>query len=148
MLSQLQQAAANLAEARILRLSGATYRDIRQRLRLSSAQICHIRRVLKREKAARTRLRAARPQATDRDLPVGQSALPPGLRQRLTAAGYKTLGDLSDRLADPDFPAFETLLGIGPHKARLICELLDQFDLLAGPADLPAAVARIFPEFD
>lgn len=148
MMSQLEQAAANLAEARSLRLVGATYRDIRHRLKLSSAQICHIRRVLKREKASRTRLRAATPQATDRDLPVSQSALPPGLRRRLTAAGYATLGHLADRLADPEFPALETLPGIGPHRARLIRELLDQFDLLPGPADLQAAVARIFPELD
>lgn len=147
MLSQQDQAAANLAEARELRASGKSYREIRRTLALTSGQLGHIRRTLKREKAARTRLRSAMPQATDRDLPVAQSALPSGLRKALTSAGYRTLGDLADRLADPQLPRLETIPGIGPHKARLVTGLLDSFGLLPGPSDLQAAVEHLFPEF-
>ena len=147
MLSQPEQAVQNLEEARGLRAAGTSYREIRRRLGLTAGQLGHIRRALKREKGARTRLRKAMPDATDRDLPVSQSVLPPGLRQRLTASGYRTLGDLADRLADPDFPGLETMPGIGPHRARLLKGLLDHFGLLPGPSDLQAAVERLFPEF-
>jgi len=142
-----EQAGVNLDDARGLRASGASYREIRRTLGLSSSQLGHIRRTLKREKAARTRLRTSKPDATDRDLPVSQSALPSGLRQRLTSSGYRTIGDLADRLADPDFAGLETMPGIGPHRARLVKGLLDQFGLLSGPSDLQAAVERLFPEF-
>jgi len=144
---QPEQVALNLEHARNLRISGTSYREIGRTLGLTSSQLGHIRRTLKREKAARTRLRSTRPDATDRDLPVSQSALPSGLRQRLTSTGYRTLGDLADRLADPDFPGLETMAGIGPHRARLVKGLLDQFGLLSGPSDLQAAVERLFPEF-
>jgi len=147
MLSQPEQANLNLEQARELRAGGAAYREIGRRLALTSSQLSHIRRKLKREKAARTRLRSADPRATDRDLPVGQSVLPAGLRKRLVASGYRTLGDLADRLADPDVPGLETLPGIGPHRARLVKALLDHFGLLPGPSDLQAAVERLFPEF-
>ena len=144
--SPSEQASANLEQARSLRASGSSYRQIGRQLALSSGQLGHIRRTLKREKAAGTRLRSKNPHATDRDLPVGQSALPSGLRQRLTASGYRTLGDLADRLADPDFPGLETMPGIGPHRARLVKGLLDHFGLLPGPSDLQAAIERLFPE--
>jgi hypothetical protein len=147
MLSQAEQALRNLEEARDLRAAGTPYREIRRKLGLSVGQLGHIRRALKREKGARTRLHKAAPEATDRDLPVSQSILPSGLRKRLTASGYKTLGDLADRLADPDFPGLETMPGIGPHRARLVKGLLDHFGLLPGPNDLQAAVERLFPEF-
>ncbi|CAN5132384.1 hypothetical protein BH10PSE12_BH10PSE12_12650 [soil metagenome] len=147
MLSQAEQAILNLEDARSLRASGKTYREIGRRLGLSSAQLGHIRRTLKRAKAARTRLRSAKPNATDRDLPVGQSVLPLGLRRRLSASGFKTLGDLADRLADPDFPGLETMAGIGPYRAQLVKRLLDHFGLLPGPSDLQASIEQLFPEF-
>ncbi|WP_034157385.1 hypothetical protein [Sphingomonas sp. ERG5] len=147
MLSQAEQAILNLEQARDLRASGTPYRQIGRQLGLTSGQLGHIRRTLKREKGSRTRLFSANRQATDRDLPVSQSALPSGLRQRLTASGYRTLGDLADRLADPDFPGLETMPGIGPHRARLVNRLLDHFGLLPGPDDLQAAIEHIFPEF-
>jgi hypothetical protein len=147
MLSQPEQALQNLEEARGLRAAGAPYREIRRKLGLSAGQLGHIRQALKREKGARTRLHKAAPEATDRDLPVSQSVLPSGLRKRLTASGYHTLGDLADRLADPDFPGLETMPGIGPHRARLVKGLLDHFGLLPGPSDLQAAIERLFPEF-
>lgn len=146
MLSQAEQAILNLEQARELRASGSSYRDIGRKLALTSGQLGHIRRTLKREKAGRTRLRTTKPDATDRDLPVSQSVLPSGLRKRLTASGYRTLGDLADRLADPDFPGLETLPGIGPHKARLVKGVLDHFGLLPGPSDLQSAIEHLFPE--
>jgi hypothetical protein len=147
MLSQPEQAILNLEEARSLRASGRSYREVGRQLGLTSGQLGHIRRTLKREKAARTRLRSTMPHATDRDLPVRQSALPPGLRRRLASSGYATLGDLADRLADPDFPGLETIPGIGRHRAQLVKRLLDHFGLLPGPGDLQAAIERLFPEF-
>ena len=135
-----EQASLSLQQARGLRASGSSRREIGRQLRLTSSQLSHIRRTLKREKAARTRHRSTTPNATDRDLPVGQSALPSGLRQRLKAARYRTLGDLADTLADPDFPGLETMPGIGPHRARPVTGMLDQFGLLPGPSDLQAAV--------
>ncbi|HEX7855619.1 MAG TPA: hypothetical protein VF503_18195 [Sphingobium sp.] len=147
MLSKPEQANMNLEQAREMRASGVSYREIGRKLALTSSQLCRIRRVLSRAKAARTRLNSVDPGATDRDLPVTQSALPSGLRQTLKTLGYRTLGDLADRLADPDFPGLETLPGIGPHRARLVKGLLDQFGLLAGPGDLQAAVELLFPEF-
>ncbi len=146
MFSQAEQAAVNLEQARDLRSAGLTYRAIRRRLQLSSAQLGLIRRKLKLEKAGRTRLRTANPQATDRDLTIGRSALSKGLRQTLVATGLRTLGDVADRLADPDRPGLETVPGIGPHRARLVERLLDSFGLLPGPADLRSAVEDIFPE--
>ena len=142
-----EQIAVDLEHARGLRACGIPYREIRRTLGLTSSQLGHIRRLLKREKAARTRLSRARPDASDRDLPVSQSALPPGLRQRLTSSGYRTLGDLADRLADPDFPGMQTLPGIGPHRARLVEALLDRYGLFSGTDDLRAAIEHLFPEF-
>lgn len=146
MLSRSEQAVLNLDLARALRAQGRTYREIRSQLGLTYAQLSHIRRALRRAKAAGTRLRGANPDATDRDLPVAQSTLPSGLRKRLTASGYRTLGDLADRLADPAFPGLETLPGIGAHRARLVEDLLRHFNLFAGPDDLQAEVERLFPE--
>jgi len=146
MLSRAEQATLNLEQARELRAAGRSYRDIGRQLGVTSNQLSHIRRTLKREKASRTRLRSTSPQATDRDLPISRSILPSGLRQRLTSSGYKTLGDLADRLADPDFPGLETMPGIGPHRARLVRRLLDHFGLLPGPSDLQAEIEKLFPE--
>jgi len=145
-MSQAEQASLNVEQARELRASGTSYREIGRRLGLTSHQLSHIRRTLKREKASRTRLRTASPQATDRDLPVSRSVLPAGLRQRLVASGYKTFGDLADRLADPDFPGLETVPGIGPHRARLVKRMLDHYGLLPGPNDLQAEIEKLFPE--
>lgn len=147
MLTQAEQAVSNVEEARSLRAGGRSYREIGRQLGLSSAQLGHVRRTLKREKAARTRLRNAAPDATDRDIPVGQCALPIGLRRTLRAAGYATLGELADRIADRDAPSLQTMPGIGPHRAGLIDRLLDQFGLLPGRDDLKAAVEALFPEF-
>ena len=147
MLSLLEQAALNLEEARMLRASGCSYRQIGRRLGLSSGQLGHIRRTLKREKAAGTRLRRSTPNATDRDLPVMQSALPSGLRKLLAASGYRTLGDLADRLDDPALPGLEALPGIGSHKAALVKRLLDHYGLLSGSDDLQSAIEQLFPDF-
>lgn len=145
--SQAERVALNLEQARELRAAGAAYREVGRKLGLTSSQLGHIRRTLKREKAGRTRLRSARPDATDRDLPVNQSALPAGLRRRLTAGGFRTLGDLADRLADPELPGLQTLAGIGPHRARLVGGLLAQLGLLSGAGDLQAEIERLFPDF-
>lgn len=145
-MSQAEQASLNVEQARDLRASGISYRQIGRQLGLTSNQLSHVRRTLKREKASRTRLRTASPQATDRDLPVSRSVLPSGLRQRLIASGYKTFGDLADRLADSDFPGLETMPGIGPHRARLVKRLLDHYGLLPGPSDLQAEIEQLFPE--
>jgi len=147
MLSRAEQASLNLEEARDLRSRGKSYREIRRQLGITAYQLGHIRRALKREKAARTKLTKIKPHATVRDLPVRQSVLPPGLRRCLVASGYRTLGDLSDRLGDPGLPGLEAIPGIGPHRARLVLGLLDHFGLLPGPSNLQADVERIFPEF-
>lgn len=147
MLSKSEQAAANVEQARDMRAAGQSYREIGRTLGLSSAQLGHVRRSLKREKGARTRLRSASATATDRDLPIARSVLSAGLRRSLIAAGYTTLGDLADRLADPDRPGLETVAGIGPYRARQIRGLLDTLGLFADTDDLQAAVAKLFPEF-
>lgn len=146
MLSRSKQAVLNLEEARALRAAGRPYRQIGRALGLSSAQLCHIRRTLAREKAAGTRLLRTTPGATDRDLPVGQSALPRGLRKQLASSGYRTLGDLADRLSDPELPGLEAMPGIGPHRADLVKRLLDQYGLLAGTDDLRGAIEALFPD--
>lgn len=146
MLSQLEQVSLNLAAARALRAEGMPYRDIGRRLGLTTSQLGHIRRTLKREKGGQTRLFSANPHATSRDLTIGRSALPAGLRRILLAAGYKTLGDLADRMVDRDRPAFSAIVGIGPYRARQVAALLDQFDLAPGPDDLRAEVEKLFPE--
>ena len=147
MLSQAAQASLNLEQARNLRARGHSYREIGRELGITTHQLGHIRRALRREKASRTRLANAKPHATERDLPVRQSVLPSGLRQLLIASGYRTLGDLSDRVADSSQPGLEAIPGIGPHRARLVTGLLAHFALLPGPPDLRAAVERLFPEF-
>lgn len=146
MLSRQEQAVANVEEGRALRAAGLSYRQIGRKLGLTSGQLGHVRRSLKREKAAGTRLRSGKPGATERDLPVGQSVLPPGLRRTLTAAGYRTLGDLADRLADRDLPGLEAMVGIGPHKAALVKRVLDHYGLLPGTNDLQAEIEKLFPE--
>jgi hypothetical protein len=145
--SRPEQAAMNLDQARHLRATGLSYAQIRQTLGLSASQIALIRRRLKRTKAAETRLRRKEPAMTARDLPIGQCILPPDLRKRLTAAGFRTLGDLEARLADPALPGLETLPAIGPHRVGLIRRMLEHFDLLPGCDDLKAAIEDIFPEF-
>lgn len=146
MLNMLQQARANLDHARALREAGRSYRQIGRQLRLTSAQLCHIRKILKREKGAATRLRQQNPNAGPRDMTVNASDLPPSLRRLLTAAGYRTLSDLADRLADPELPGFEAIPGIGPTKADMVHRLLDRHGLRAGPSDLKAEVEALFPE--
>lgn len=137
----------NLEQARDMRSAGFSYREIARQLALTSSQLSHIRRTLKRQKASQTRLRSTKPDATDRDLPVSQSILPSGLRKHLVSLGYRTLGDLADRLADPDFPGLETMSGIGPHRAQLVKNVLDHFGLRSGSSDLQAAIEQLFPEF-
>lgn len=147
MLSALDLAHINLNEARQLRAAGMSYRSIARRLRLSPSQLSHIRRALKREKAARTRLRKSNPAADDRALPIGQSALPADLRRRLIGAGFATLGDVAERIVDPDLSGLETISGIGAHRVRRIKALLDQFGMLPdGPDDLRAQIEQLFPE--
>jgi hypothetical protein len=146
MIKRAEQAALNLQEARALRAAGTPYREIGRALRLSAGQLGHIKRALKREKAGRTRLYGATPDADDRDLPVSRSVLPAGLRRVLVAAGLRTLGDIADRLADPDRPGLETLDGIGPHRAEMVRALLDHYGLYAGSNELQAAIERLFPE--
>lgn len=141
-----EEAARNLERARALRAAGRSYREVGRTLGLSSGQLGHIRRSLKREKGARTRLLNARPDATARDLPIAQSVLPPGLRRALVAAGHRTLGELADRVADRDRPALEAIAGIGPYKARLAKALLDHYELLPGSGDLRAEIEALFPD--
>ncbi|WP_404337885.1 hypothetical protein AB2M62_03630 [Sphingomonas sp. MMS12-HWE2-04] len=142
MLSALDLAQSNLDEARQLRAAGLAYRAIARRLALSPSQIAHIRRGLKR-----TRLRKADPDADDRALPVSQSVLPMDLRRRLLEAGFLSLGDLADRIAQPDLPGLEAIPGFGPHRAHRVKTLLDQFGMLpAGPNDLRAQIEQLFPE--
>lgn len=147
MLSPSQLATLNLEEARQLRAAGWPYRRIGRHLKISSGQLSHIRRTLKREKAAATRLRLRMPNATDRDLTINGSILPAGLRKLLVAAGYRTLGDLADRLADPDRPRLDAMPGIGAHRAELVNRLLDHYGLLPAVDDLQAAIEAIFPDF-
>lgn len=147
MISQFENANLNLEQAREMRAAGLSYREIGRKLALTSNQLCRIRRVLKRAKASDTRLRNKNPGATDRDLLVSQSVLPSGLRQTLKAAGYRTLGDLADRIAEPDFPGLESLPGIGRHKAQMVNRLLDHHGVLIGSDDLQASVEALFPEF-
>ena len=146
MLSQLEQVSANLAAARALRAEGVAYRVIGRRLALTTSQLGHIRRTLKREKAGQTRVHRTMPVATARDFPVGRSALPAGLRGILTRAGYRTLGDLADRIADRDQPGLETMPGLGPVRIRLVRALLDEFGLRAGSSDLQAEIEALFPD--
>jgi transposase-like protein len=145
MLSPSEQATLNLETARELRAAGLSYRQIARKIGLTTGQLATVRRALKREKGAQTRLRAT-PNATDRDLTIGRSVLPLGLRQRLKAAGLVTLGDVADRLADPDFPGLQTMAGIGPHRAERIRRLLDHYGLLPGSDDMQAEIEKLFPE--
>lgn len=145
-MSRSEQVASNVADARTLRDAGHTYRQIGRQLGLTSAQLGLVKRMLKREKAGRTRLRNRNPGASDRDLTIGHSVLPKGLRDLLIKAGYRTLGDLADRLNDLDRPLLETMPGIGPQRARLVRNLLDQFGLLEGASDLQIEIERLFPE--
>ena len=146
MLSPSQQATLNVEEARALRASGCTYRQIARQLGLSSGQLGHVRRTLSREKAGGTRLLRATPNATARDFPVSQSILPWGLRRQLTSSGYRTLGDVAERLCDPSLPGLEAMPGIGPHKAALVKRLLDHHGLLPGNDDLRNAIEQLFPD--
>jgi transcriptional regulator with XRE-family HTH domain len=147
MLSPSEQAHLNLDQARDMRADGISYREIARALGLTSSQLSHIRRALKRAKASQTKLRRADPAATDRDLLLSQSVLPPGLRQTLKASGLITLGDVAARIADPELPGLEALPGVGPHRAQLVKGLLDHHGLLPGPEDLRSAVKALFPEF-
>jgi hypothetical protein len=146
MINRAEQAALNLLKARALRAAGTSYREIGRALRLSAGQLGHIKRALKREKAGRTRLYGATPDAKDRDLLISRSVLPVGLRRVLAAAGYKTLGDIADRIADSDRLGLETLTGIGPHRAAMVRDLLDHYGLRSGSSDLRAEIERLFPE--
>jgi hypothetical protein len=147
MLSKAEQANLNLSSARELRSQGCSYRDIRRQLAITPSQISHIKRALKREKAARTRLMNRAPNATYREIPVRQTALPAGLRDRLATAGLSTLGEIADRLDDLGFAGLQGITGIGPHKARHVIALLDHYELRAGSDQLQAAVEQLFPEF-
>lgn len=144
--SPLEQVSANLAAARALRAEAVPYREIGRRLGLTTSQLGHIRRTLKREKGGRTRLLTTMPGATARDLLVSRSALPAGLRRILLDAGFRTLGDLADRIADADQPPLESLPRLGPIRVRIIRNLLDEFALRAGSSDLQAEIEMLFPE--
>ena len=146
MLSRSEQAALNLEDARSLRASGASYRQIRRQLGLSAGQLGLIRRALSREKGAATRLRSTVSGASERDLPVGRSVLPKGLRRTLMASGYQTLGDVADGLADPAGAGLEAIAGVGPYKAALVKRLLDHYGLLPGAADLKGEIEKLFPD--
>jgi hypothetical protein len=87
------------------------------------------------------------PGATDGDLPISRSILPPGLRRTLTSSGYRTLGDVAARLSDANRPGLEAIPGIGPHKAQLVKRLLDHYRLLPETDDLQSAVETLFPDF-
>lgn len=144
--SRQEQASINIEEARVLRAAGVSYRQIARELSLSTGQLGHVRRALKREKASGTRLRSLQPGASVRDLPVGHCVLPRGLRDVLKASGYLTLGDLADRECDPELGGFEAIAGIGPFRAGQIRKLLDHYGLIDGEVDLKASIERLFPE--
>lgn len=146
MYSRAQQANLNIEHAREMRARGLSYRDIRRQLAISPSQISHIKRALKREKGAKTRLRNNSPDATSRDIPIRQTVLPPGLRDRLVAYGFRTLGDIADRLAEPDFAGLHVIGGLGPYKVRLITDLMDHYELLPGSDDLQDTIEHLFPE--
>lgn len=148
MLSRADQAHLNMQQARELRAAGVAYRVIARHLALTSSQLRLIRKALSRSKAAQSRLHAADPHATSHALPISRSVLPSGLRQRLKEAGYRTLGDIAQSLDDPGFPGLEALRGIGPHRAKMVRDLLAHFNLLAGPDDLRARVEAIFPDLE
>ncbi|MEN3746819.1 hypothetical protein TPR58_06555 [Sphingomonas sp. HF-S3] len=146
MSNKLEQANRDLQAARDLRSGGMTYREIRRRLGLTVSQLGRIRRALKRERAGLTRLRSTEG-ASSRDLPISRSTLPSGLRSLLGAAGIRTLGDLADRFDERGIAGLNVIAGVGPHRARLMTDLLARYDLWPGSADLRAEVERLFPEF-
>lgn len=145
MSNKLEQANRDLDAARDLRSAGTPYREIRRRLGLSVGQLGRIRRALKRERGGLTRLRSTSG-ATDRDLPISRSALPSGLRSLLGAAGISTLGDLADRFDERGLAGLNAIPGVGPHRARLMTDLLARYDLWPGGEDLRAEIERLFPE--
>lgn len=148
MLSRADQAHLNMQQARELRVAGVAYLEIARRLALTSNQLRLIRKALNRSKAGQNRLQATNPHATSHDLPISRSTLPAGLRERLEAAGYRTLGDIAQSLNNPEFPGLETLPGIGPQRANIVWDLMAHFDLLGGPDNLRAQVEANFPDLE
>lgn len=145
-MGQFERAVLNTNEARRLRASGFSYCQIKLELGIGSRQLCRIRAKLRREKAVSTVRCLTVPCATNRDLPISCSALPPKVRKILTSGGvYHTLGDLADRLTDRRFKGLEGMPGIGPYRAALVSGLLDRLDVRSLASELKSDVELVFP---
>lgn len=137
----------NLAHARALRDEGRSYRQIRRALALTRGQGAWLKKRLVRERRLAGQLQRELAVAPAAALPVRRSGLPPQLRARLIGAGYQTLGDIADAIADPDRPGPAAVSGIGPVALARITALLASVGLgTAADGDLQASVEALFPE--
>lgn len=137
----------NLAQARALRDEGRSYRQIRRALALTRGQGAWLKKRLVRERRLARQLQRELDAAPAAALPVRRSGLPPQLRARLIGAGYHTLGDIADAIADPDRPGPAAISGIGRVALSRITALLASVGLGTAPGgDLEASVAALFPE--
>lgn len=137
----------NLAQARALRDEGRSYRQIRRVLALTRGQGAWLKKRLVRERRLAGQLQRQLGEAPAADLPVRRSGLPPQLRARLIGAGYHTLGDIADAIADPDRAGPAAVSGIGPVALARIAALLASVGLGTAPGtDLQASVEALFPE--
>jgi hypothetical protein len=136
-----------LAQARALRDAGRSYRQIRRALALTRGQGAWLKKRLIRERRLAGQLQRQLDAAPAAALPVRRSGLPPQLRARLIGAGYQTLGDIADAIADPDRPGPAAVGGIGPVALARIAALLASVGLgTAAGGDLQASVEALFPE--
>lgn len=137
----------NLALARELRERGRSHRQIRRALALTRGQGAWLKKRLIRERRLATQLQRLLGDAPAAELPVRRSGLPPVLRARLIGAGYVTLGDIADAIADPDRSGPSSVPGIGPVALARIAALLASVGLgTAEGGDLQSSVEALFPE--
>ena len=137
----------NLALARELRDGGRSYRQIRRALALTRGQGAWLKKRLIRERRMATQLQRLLGETPAAELPVRRSGLPPQLRARLIGAGYATLGDIAEAIADPDRPGPASVSGIGPVALARVTALLASVGLgTAAGGDLQSSVEALFPE--